>query len=44
MGSFTSSLTDSSPTQPDKPPAFTKHSLNVMEVLVSMTRQLDRRK
>ncbi len=35
MGSFTSSLTDSSPTQPDKPPAFTKHSLNVMEVLVS---------
>jgi hypothetical protein len=35
MGSLTSSSTDSSPTQPDKPPAFTKHSLNVMEVLVS---------
>ncbi len=35
MANLISSSTDSSPTQPDKPPAFTKHSLNVMEVLVS---------
>ena len=35
MPGLPNSLTDSTPSQPDKRPTFTKDSLNVMEVLVS---------